>query len=225
MTVTTFRTGRSLPRSKRSRAATIALGLMVGAGASVSSASASVGSRVEEADAELAVATSHVAAGHPRRATRSLGRLRIDLRGAHRSAEALIGRPPKDPESDDPPGPPAILKVLRLDHRVATQLIPTLDHLHGAAVTDAVSVSLALDYRRRDTTIAEVVALPAEGAGDVYTDGMADTLALYSSELTQLAAALAAYQLTSTASATLTSSLDTVRATQSVMESAYGGGE
>ncbi|GAA1476542.1 hypothetical protein GCM10009623_09880 [Nocardioides aestuarii] len=220
------RTGGSL-----TVAAVVAVGLGLdaapAAGAVDAPPTVSSASRTDltRADAALDAATAQLAADHPRRARLALTRLRRNLSRTHASAESLIGKPPTDPESDDPPGPPAVLAALRLDHRVGTRLVPAYDGLQRPRVLRSLSESLTTTYSHRDATLATVIALPPEGAGDDYTDGMSDTLTQYSSEVSQLTTARSTYTLTDAGSAALATSLATVLATQEVVEAAYGGGE
>lgn len=206
-------------------AVTPAAGATVAAPTTAVAAPAASGTDLQKAKAALDAATAQLAADHPRRARGALKRLRTSLSRAHAAAESLIGKPPTDPESDDPPGPPAVLAVLRLDHRASTRLVPAYDGLRRPRVLGSLSRSLTTTYSHRDATLTTVIALPPEGAGDDYTDGMSDTLTQYSSEVAQLTTARDTYTLTAAGSAALATSLTTVLATQEVVESAYGGGE
>ena len=206
-------------------AVTPAAGATVAPPATAVAAPAAPGTDLQKAKAALDAATAQLAADHPRRARQALKRLRADLSRTHEAAESLIGKPPTDPESDDPPGPPAVLAALRLDHRVSTRLVPAYDGLRRPRVLGSLTKTLATTYSHRDATLTEVIALPPEGAGDDYTDGMSDTLTQYSSEVAQLTTARDTYALTAAGSAALETSLTTVLATQEVVEAAYGGGE
>lgn len=180
---------------------------------------------VKRADAALAAATQHLKADHPVRSNRVLERLTINLRRAHVQATAQIGKPPVDPESDDPPGPPAVNAVVGLDHRIGVNLVPMVDGLRRPVVTEKLRVALWSADNRRDAILVKVIALPPEGDGDEYADGLADTLPRYGQEVSQLTTALASYQLTPAGTNVLHGALDRVKTTQRRMEAAFGGGE
>jgi hypothetical protein len=70
-----------------------------------------------------------------------------------------------------------------------------------------------------------VIALPPEGAGSDYADGMADTVPSYVTEVNRVKTTLAQYQLTDSARLGLHRALDRIRATQAKVNEAFGGGE
>lgn len=184
-----------------------------------------VATPITRANAALAAATTEIHAGHPRRAITALGTLRYQLGLAHKAAMNQIGKPPADPESDEPPGPPAVLAVLALEHRIDLGVVPLFDGRTRTDVIDALRSTLYADHQRRNAILDRVIALPAEGARGDYEDGMADTLAQYPKEEKQLTTALATYRLTATSNTGLRNALTRVRATTAKVNAAFGGGE
>jgi hypothetical protein len=155
----------------------------------------------------------------------SLKALRDNLGGAHRAGMAQIGKPPKDPESDEPPGPAAVTAVLNLEHRVMMEVVPFLNGMKTSAVIESLRFTFLTTHRLRNAMLSNVIALPAEGAGGDYDDGMSDTLDLYTSEVTLTTRALGLYKLTPAARVGLTNALARARATQKKVNARWGGGE
>jgi hypothetical protein len=184
-----------------------------------------VSTPITRANAALTRATTELKAHHPRRAIAALNDLKYQLGRAHVAAMNQIGKPPTDPESDEPPGPPAVLTVLALEHRVGTRLVPTFDGRTRTDVVDALRLVLYSTHHRRDVILDRVIALPAEGARGDYEDGMADTLGQYTQEVNQLSTAVSTYRLTSAGKVALDNALTRVRATQAKVNAAFGGGE
>lgn len=184
-----------------------------------------VSTPITRANAALTKATAEVQANHPRRAVRALRDLRYQLGRAHVAAMRLIGAPPTDPESDEPPGPPAVLKVLGLEHRVGVKVVPLFNGRTRTDVVDGLRAVLNSTHRRRDVMLDRVIGLPAEGARGDYEDGMADTLGQYTQEVNQLSTAVTTYKLTSTSKVTLDHALTRVRATKAKVDATFGGGE
>ena len=184
-----------------------------------------VSTPITRANAALTRATAELAAHHPRRAIAALNDLRYQLGRAHLAAMNLIGAPPTDPESDEPPGPPAVLNVLALEHRVGVRLVPAFNGRTRTDVVDALRLVLSSTHHRRDVILDRVIALPADGARGDYEDGMADTLGQYTQEVNQLSTAVTTYRLTSAGKVALNSALTRVRATQAKVNTAFGGGE
>jgi hypothetical protein len=146
------------------------------------------------------------------------------VRFAHTAATALIGRPPTDPESDEPPGIAAVDRVAGLEHSITTKLAPTFADLTRSTTVQRLGTKLNLTVACRDVMLAKVLALkPA--ARDDYADGLADTLPGYGKEVTALSTALAGSGLTSPARTYLENASSVVKATQAAMEKVFGGGE
>ena len=212
-------------------AATLAMTLAVTLGAgggqapATAAGTAGAGTPISRADAALARAAAAIAAHQPGRAAQALLTLRRNINGAHRIAMAQIGKPPADPESDDPPGPPAVMAVLALEHRVDTKVVNLPVGKRSATVVNALRLAIAVDHARRSTMLHRIVALPAEGDGGDYADGMADTLPVYAAEVQQLTTAVYRVPHTAAAHRVLVPALLRVRATNALVNAAYGGGE
>jgi hypothetical protein len=142
----------------------------------------SVATPIQRARTALAKADDQIAHHRYVRTLDSLRILRRNVVKANNAAKAQIGLPPTDPESDDPPGPPAVFAVLKLDHRVTMVLVPCFDALGRTDVVSSLKYTLRRTHGRRDAMLDAVIALPAEGDRSDYDDGMADTLGMYPSE-------------------------------------------
>jgi hypothetical protein len=84
---------------------------------------------VTKATAALTKAVGNLQNHQYDKAATNLSIVGHQTRIANTAATALIGRPPTDPESDELPGVAAVQRVAGLDHKVATQLLPTLHDL------------------------------------------------------------------------------------------------
>jgi hypothetical protein len=177
------------------------------------------------ANAALARATTQLRTGHPGQAIAALKDLTYQQWRAYSAAVKLIGAPPADPESDEPPGPPAVLQVLALEHRIGIQLVPLFNGRTRADVVHALRLALYRTQYRRGLLLNRVIALPPEDARSDYEDGMADTLGQYTQEVQQLSKAVATYRLTSAGRTGLRNALIRVRATKAKVDAAFGGGE
>jgi hypothetical protein len=104
----------------------------------------------------------------------SLKALRDNLGQAHRAGMAQIGKPPRDPESDVPPGPAAVIAVLNLEHRIMME-VPFFNGLKTSPVIESLRYTLLTTHRLRNAMLSRVIALPVEGAGADYDDDMSDT--------------------------------------------------
>jgi hypothetical protein len=186
---------------------------------------ASVATPIRLANQALAQAKLRVANRQLGQAITSLQTVRVNTRRAHIAAMNLIGKPPTDPESDDPPGPPAVMAVLGLEHRVGIVVVPFFDGRKGTTFVHALRYTLYVTHTTRVTMLNRVIGLDPEGAGGDYADGMADTLGAYSTEVNQIKKALDQYQLSSYGREGLRNALTRVRATQVKVNAAFGGGE
>ena len=196
-----------------------------GVSAQATTARTAASTPTTNANRALTQAVTELRRHHPGRAVTALRRLNVQISRAHTAAVNLIGKPPTDPESDEPPGPAAVLGVLGLDHRVTTTTVPLFRNHRGARVVSALRSTLGVTHVRRNAMIAKVVALPPEGAGEDYADGMSDVLPQFPAELSRLRTALASYHLTTTGRVGLTVTRNRVVAAQTMMNKAYGGGE
>jgi hypothetical protein len=187
------------------------------------SSPASLSVAVTRARSALDAAVTSV---HHRNHARAVDRLRAvkrQVRTAHTKATFLIGKPPTDPESDEPPGPNAVLKVAGLEHQVTMKLVPLFDGLRGRAV-HALGSALNRADTCRHVMLGKVIAL-RPGARDDYTDGLADTLPDYNKELKILSTALRSHDLADAARTDLRHVRKVVTATRHDMQRAFGGGE
>lgn len=150
--------------------------------------------------------------------------MRRNTRIAHTGATALIGRPPTDPESDDPPGVTAVLKVGGFEHRVTMALVPLFGDPHAQRVGRPLPHGLKLAAACRQAMLAKVIALKP-GKRDDYVDGLSDTLPSYKQELTAISSQLGGHGLTTGGRATLTIVRGVVTETQVAMNRVFGGGE
>ena len=76
------------------------------------------------ANTALAKARTDLSASQYAKAAKQLRMMKRQTRTANTAATRLIGKPPTDPESDDPPGVTAVLKVSGLDHAITMALVP-----------------------------------------------------------------------------------------------------
>jgi hypothetical protein len=183
-----------------------------------------VSGHVTRARAKLDAAIASLQAQRYRAAVTNLRTLKGQLRKAHTAAKALIGLPPTDPESDDPPGVAAVLNVAALEHRVTTQLVPRFDGLDGDTVVGPLGKALNVADACRDVMLQKVIALSAAKRDD-YSDGLADTLPSYGNELKTIDTALTTHDLSTLGRSALGKAKHVVAATQAKMKKPFGGGE
>lgn len=185
----------------------------------------SVATPIKRAKAALTKTETRIAEHRYGRALDSLKALRRNVRAANNAATNQIGLPPTDPESDDPPGPPSVFAVLKLDHRVTMHLVPLYDGLGRLDVVTSLNGTLEGAHGRRDSMLDAVIALPAEGDRADYDDGMADLLGMYPAEETLISGALEEAQLVDSARTGLSAALARVKATDEKVNAVWGGGE
>jgi hypothetical protein len=188
-------------------------------------AATSVSVPIQRASAALQRAVTQLRAHHYAEARASLETVRIKGRRAQEIATSLIGAPPTDPESDDVPGPPAVLAVLGLEHRITMQVVDLFNGQKGQRMVRALRTTLWATHGRRTIMLDKVIALPAEGARADYSDGMADTLGIYRQEVTSVTTALETYRLSPSGRIGLRRALVRVKATNLKVNRAFGGGE
>lgn len=176
------------------------------------------------AQTALALALTELDQAHPAKAVAALKTYAQQSRRAHTAAIGLIGKPPTDPESDDPPGPPAILAMLRLDHQATMKLVPRLDRQTKAGVVTGLRRALKATHVQRNRMITQVTGLRPAAADD-YVDGMSDVLGTFTKEIALIDTGLGGYQLTAVARTSLTETRERVVAADQMMNDAYGGGE
>jgi len=180
---------------------------------------------ITQADTAITLAIKRIQARQYPQARTALATARNHINLANVGAAALIGKPPTDPESDDLPGPPAVLAALRLDNRVVTRVVPLFNGMTRPQVVTALRWTVGVTQTVRTTVLNRVTALPAEGDGDDYADGMADTLPMYNKEVAVISHGLQTFSLSPSGKVGLTAALSRARAAQAQMNAAYGGGE
>jgi hypothetical protein len=193
-------------------------------GAASAEVPSSVAGPVREAKTVLATAKAHLDAGRFWKARRSLETLRSKLTKAHRAAMAQIGAPPTDPESDEPPGPPSVLAVFGLEHRITKGLVPYFNRMNRERVVSSLDLTLSLAHTKRDVMLDAVIAENTE-EGSEYADGMSDTVPSYTAEVDLVTQALDAYELSASGREALDRALERVTATEAKVNEAFGGGE
>jgi hypothetical protein len=179
---------------------------------------------VASAKTALSKAQTRMANGQYDRAAKQLRIMKRKTQVANTDATALIGKPPTDPESDDPPGVTAVLKVGGLDHLITTSLVTLFSDPHGIHVMAPLTKGLIQADACRDTMLDTVIALKP-GKRDDYVDGLSDTLNSYPKELAAMADQLAGDGLTSEGRDALRSARAIVSETSAAMQSTFGGGE
>ena len=207
-------------RSTLAIATTVVLGLVT----TVGPADATVKSDVAAAKAALARATTKAAAGDVAGTTTALAAVRSHAKKANTGAQALIGAPPTDPESDDVPGPPAVTAALKLDAAIVTAVVP----LYGrgrARLVKALNTTLTAAQKSRLPMLKQVAALPPEGDGADYADGMADMLAIFTKEVKVLTTGLQGAPATGSAHTGLKQALARAKQANAIATRAWGGGE
>jgi hypothetical protein len=185
----------------------------------------SVRTPIHRADIWLERAERRIANQRYARALEALTALRRNVRRAHRAANAQIGAPPIDPESDDLPGPPSVLAVLKLDRRVTVRVAALFNGMTREDVVSSLDTTLQVTHTKRDGTLDQVIALDPEGDGADYADGMADFVPAFTKEVDRLQEDLNTFDLIASADNALTSALARSQATRDKAEAAFGGGE
>lgn len=175
--------------------------------------------------AALTSAKKEVKGRHYRKALAALETLRSRVSKTHAVGMEQIGLPPSDPEEDVPPGPVSVVAVLDLEHRVGVNLLDLFRALRKRNVVLSLRSTLRVTHAKRDEMLDAVIALDPEGEGADYSDGMADTLTIYKAEVKTIKAALNQYPLSKAGRRGLKNALVRVRATQTKVEAAFGGGE
>jgi hypothetical protein len=198
----------------------VTLTLLVGAGPATAART-----HIQSADAALARAGANIDAHKFGRAVRSLKAVERHTRLANTKAMGLIGAPPTDPESDDPPGPPAIFKALQLDSRISTGSVALFNQQTKPRLVRQLRATLQTAQVQQDAVLDAVIALPPEGAGSDYADTMGDILPIYRRQVKAISTALATFTLSPSGTTGLTQALAKAKATQAKVVAAFGGGE
>jgi hypothetical protein len=159
------------------------------------------------------------------KAVASLKALQAAVTRADSAARTQMNAVPADPEADGATsGPDSVVAVLTLDQTIITTLADLFDGTTGAYV-DASTHALFATMNTRDKLLNAVIALPAEGAGADYADGMADTVAGYDDEVANISEALSTDKLSAGGKKVLQSALAQSQKTDANVNAAFGGGE
>ncbi|HZC53118.1 MAG TPA: hypothetical protein VE441_11550 [Mycobacterium sp.] len=180
-------------------------------------------SAATSANAALSAALENLDNAQYAKAVEHLRIMKRKTRVAKKAATALVGRPPA-PESDTPPGVPAVTRVAGLEHHITVTLVPLFRSPAGSHVVRPLNYGLTTAVVCRQRMLAKVIALPAAKRDD-YSDNLADTLPDYRKELTAIDGELASEQLSAYSRTALQSTRIVVAATQVAMKKAFGGGE
>jgi hypothetical protein len=164
----------------------------------------------------------HVTARRYTKAAKALLAVQKHLAAAQKAGMKQIGAPPPDPESDESPGPPSVIAVLALDHRIVVRVAGLFD---GMTEKVGLGTTLSAATRLRLVMLGKVLSLDPEGAGGDFADGMTDTLPIYSAEVTAVSNMLRTSRLTASSRKALTKNLVRVKEANQMMNAAYGGGE
>ena len=217
VSVATLRPGNADAATNRPAAA-------LGAADARVAASVSVFTWVRRARAALGTAEVRLNRHQYTKALAWLRVLRYRTWRAHRAGVALIGKPPADPESDEAPGPPAVISVLRLEHRVTMDLVPFFNGLNRAGVVKWLRYTLGRPHTLRLRMLNKVIALGEEKQAD-YDDSMSDTVGLYPAEINLVKKALSQYQLSASGRVGLSYALARIQKTNAKVQRVWGGGE
>jgi hypothetical protein len=151
--------------------------------------------------------------------------LQAAITRADNAARTQMNAVPADPEADGATsGPDSVVAVLTLDQTIITTLAGLFDGTTGAYV-DASTHALFAAMNTRDKLLNAVIALPAEGAGADYADGMADTVLGYDDEVANITEAIATDKLSAGGKKVLQSALAQSQRTDASVNAAFGGGE
>lgn len=144
---------------------------------------------------------------------------------ANKAATAQMNAP-VDPNAAEgaTPGPDSVVAVLTLDQTIITTVAGLFDTKSGTTVTAATHALFAA-MNARDKLLNAVIALPAEGAGADYADGMSDTLAGYDDEVANIREALSDDTLSAGGLSVLRAALVQSQKADAAINAAFGGGE
>jgi hypothetical protein len=184
-----------------------------------------VANAIARAQRLLHVVGTSVDIGNTVRAVASLKALPTAVLRADKAARRQM-HATADPnaEDDSTTGPDSVIAVLALDQTAITTLAGLFDATSGKLV-DLATRALFAALNTRAKLLHAVIALPEEGAGADYADGMADTLAGYDDEVANLSEAQSDDTLSAGKKGVLTSALARSKKAQAAMAAAFGGGE
>jgi hypothetical protein len=158
------------------------------------------------------------------RALTSLKTVRINMLRAHRAGIAQMSAPPP-PEEDTPPGPDSVIAVLNLEHGVSNAVVRLFNGIARGTVVRQLRYTLWLTHTTRNKMLDPVIATNSGEEGGDYSDGMADTVGIYTNEVNLVTRALRQYRLSPGARRGLRNALTRVRATEARVNAVFGGGE
>jgi hypothetical protein len=171
----------------------------------------------------LEAAGTSIDSGNPTQAATQINNVVLAVRRVDKAARAQMNAV-ADPDSETTPGPDSVVGALTFEQGAITMLAGYFDGKSGTTV-DALTHSLFSTLNYRDKLLNAVIALPAEGAGADYSDGMADTVAGYDDEVASLKEGLANDTLSVGGKKVITSALAQSTKTDAAANAAFGGGE
>ena len=177
---------------------------------------------IKRAKAALGQAETFFAQRRYGKGLTALSTLRRTSGNAQQVAIAQIGKPPADPESDDTPGPPAVLAVINLEHQIAVRISRLFNRMRRADVVTSLRNTLALTQQRRNVMLDKVIALDPEGERADYADGIADTITAFDGEVNAIQNGLNTYILTASARDGLTAAHARAVATRDEVTLVFG---
>jgi hypothetical protein len=183
-----------------------------------------VASPLHRVDSSISKAEEHVDEEEYAKAIVSLRSVRRNVFAADKAAKRQINAVPADPEAETTSGPDSVIAVLNAE-QAAIERVASLFNGNSGALVTALASTIVYVQGYRDRLINAIVALPAEGAGADYSDGMADTVDGYADEVANLTEALADDKLSAGGKSALTAALNRSKATAAKINTAYGGGE
>jgi|SoiMethySBSTD1v2_1073268.scaffolds.fasta_scaffold58865_8 hypothetical protein len=183
-----------------------------------------VANALDRLNAAVSKAAEHVDEEEYAKAIVSLRSVRRNVFMADKAAKRQMNAAPADPEAETTPGPDSVVAVLNAEQAAIERAAGLFNGQSGAVVT-ALSSTLVYVQGYRDRLVNAVVALPAEGAGADFSDGMADTVDGYADEVANLTEALADDNLSAGGKSSLTAALNRSKATAAKINTAFGGGE
>lgn len=183
-----------------------------------------VANALDRLNAAVSKAAEHVDEEEYAKAIVSLRSVRRNVFMADKAAKRQMNAAPADPEAETTPGPDSVVAVLNAEQAAIERAAGLFNGQSGATVT-ALSSTLVYVQGYRDRLVNAVIALPAEGAGADFSDGMADTVDGYADEVANLTEALADDNLSAGGKSSLTAALNRSKATAAKINTAFGGGE
>jgi hypothetical protein len=173
----------------------------------------------------LDAAGTSIDTGDPVSAAKQLKALQNAVARVDKAARKQMNAP-ADPNAEEgaTTGPDSVIAALTFEQSAITTLAGYFDTKAGTVV-DSLTHALFATLNVRGKLVDAVIALPAEGAGADFADGMADTLAGYDDEVANIAAALADDTLSAGGQKVLRAALVQSQATDAKINTAFGGGE